>query len=109
MSELLNKYSEDLKKISKDEKDLYTAQMLELRNKAKERSRIAAKAKREANIKQLAVDLPVEDIEKFKQLLRRAKLNKTELFQKMLQMYERTLNSQQQQQQQNNMQNQQRR
>jgi hypothetical protein len=109
MSELLNKYSEDLKKISKEDKDLYTVKMLEQQNKARERSRNAAKAKREANIKQLAVDLSEQDLNKFKELMQKTKQNKTELLQKMMQIYERTLNTQQQQQQQNNPQNQQRR
>ena len=101
MSDLLNKYSEDLKKISKDEKDLYTVQMLELRNKARERSRIAAKAKRESGVKQLTIDLSEAELNKFKELMQRARYNKTELLQKMMQIYERSLQQQQQNQQQN--------
>jgi hypothetical protein len=59
-------------------------------------------------LKAFSFDLKPTDIDKFKELMQRTRFDKSELFLKMMQVYERSL--QQQQQQQNpNQQNQQRR
>lgn len=108
MSELLNKYDDKLKALSKKDKDIYLASLLEKQDKIRERSRLAAQAKRDAGLKVFSFDLKPNDIDKFKELMQRTRYDKTDLFLKMMQVYERSL--QQQQQQQNpNQQNQQRR
>jgi len=108
MSELLNKYDDKLKALSKKDRDIYLASLLEKQDKIRERSRLAAQAKRDAGLKAFSFDLKPTDIDKFKELMQRTRFDKSELFLKMMQVYERSL--QQQQQQQNpNQQNQQRR
>jgi hypothetical protein len=108
MSELLNKYDGKLKALSKKDKDVYLASLLEKQDKIRERSRLAAQAKRDAGLKVFSFDLKPTDIDKFKELMQRTRFDKSELFLKMMQVYERSL--QQQQQQQNpSQQNQQRR
>jgi hypothetical protein len=108
MSELPNKYEEKLKALSKKDKDAYLASLLEKQDKIRERSRLAAQAKRDAGLKVFSFDLKPTDIDKFKELMQRTRFDKTELLIRMMQVYERSL--QQQHQQQNpNQQNQQRR
>lgn len=108
MSELLNKYDDKLKALSKKDKDAYLASLLQKQDKIRERSRLAAQAKRDAGLKVFSFDLKPADIDRFKDLMQRTRFDKTELFLRMLQVYEKSL--QQQQQQQNpNQQNQQRR
>ena len=105
MTEELNKFDEILKKIPKEERDIKLLKVLKQEEKARERSRNAAKTKREAGIKQLTIDLSEADLNKFKELMQRVRYNKTELLQKMMQIYERSLQNQQQQQSQNQQQN----
>lgn len=101
MTEQLKKYDDQIKKMSKEEKDLYIAKLLEQKEKAKEKAKEVANAKKEAGIKQLSIDLKESDINRFKILLQNTRANKTELFIKMLNIYERSLQQQQQQNQQN--------
>jgi hypothetical protein len=105
MKELLEEFSEQLKKMPKEEKDLQLAKLLKQKEKARIKSKEVAKVKKASGIKQLSIDVSEQDLNKFKELMQKVRYNKTELLQKMMQIYERSLQNQQQQQLQNPQQN----
>ncbi len=109
MADTTNNLEDLIKKMPKEEKDSKLFKLLQQTEKAKQRSRDAAKAKKEAGMKQLAIYLPQQDIDKFKKFMDDERYNKTEFVQKLLQIYEKYQQQQQrnqQQQQQNLQQNQ---
>lgn len=105
MTDTPNTLEDLIKKMPKEEKDSKLFKLLQQEEKARKRSKDAAIAKKEAGMKQFSAYLPEQDINKFKELMKKTRLNKTEFLQKLIQVYERSLQQQQQNQQQTQQQN----
>lgn len=100
MSELLQKHSDKLKGLSKEQKDEQLALLYEKQEKMRERSREVTKKKKEMNIKRLSIDLHESAINEFKELMSSTKNSKSELLLDMMQVYKQVLHNRQQKQQQ---------
>lgn len=91
---------EQIKKLSPTEIKQYAAQLIKQKEIAKQRSRANVQKKKENGIKQLAVDLPEQMLNKFKELMQRTNTNKTVLQCNMIMIYEQFLDQQENEQQQ---------
>ena len=82
-----NQYNQQIKNMSKADKDKYVEKLLKQQEKAREKSATLAANKKASGIKPLTIDLPEIEIIKFKELLNITHSNKTTLFIKMLNSY----------------------
>lgn len=87
-------YNEQIKKMSKADKDKYVEKLLKQQEKAREKSAVLAAAKKASGIKPFTIDLPEAEINKFKELLKSTHSNKTSLFMKMLNYYYKMVQNQ---------------
>jgi hypothetical protein len=93
MKELLTQYEEQLKKLSKEDKELLIAQLLHQKKQSREKSREIAAKKRAKGIKPIAIELPADQLKKFKSLVEQTGMTKTELLIEMMKWYEMKINN----------------
>lgn len=109
MENIKGTIDEQIKKLSQTEIRQYAEQLIIQKERARQRSKANVQKKKEKGIKQIAVDLPEEILDKFKLLMRKTGNNKTALMCDMVLVYEQVINNnekeQQQRQQQQNQQN----
>ncbi|MBI1829268.1 MAG: hypothetical protein HYR87_07340 [Thaumarchaeota archaeon] len=98
MDDIKKLTEEQLKKLSQTEIKEYAAQLITQKELAKQRSKINTQKKKENGIRQLAVDIPEQILNKFRTLMERTKNNKTALLTDMVLTYEQLLNQQENQQ-----------
>jgi hypothetical protein len=93
MADLVNEYEEQLKKMSKQEKDLFIARLLKQKEQSKKRAKDVAAEKRAAGFRTLSVEVSKEQMEEFKDLLLLTKLDRAELLAEMMKSYRTRLTS----------------
>jgi|ERR1044071_3738974 hypothetical protein len=91
MREVLTQFEDQLKRMSKDEKDLMLAKVLQQKKQVAEKAKEMVAKKRQAGIKPLVIELHADQVKKFKALLEQTELKKTDLFIEMMNWYEAKL------------------
>jgi hypothetical protein len=93
MHQLLNQYEDQIKKMSKDQKDQLIVKLLEQKTKMRTRAKESAVQKRTAGIKILSIEIHENYINEFRDLQNKTHMNKTDLLIDMINCYKSKLNS----------------